>query len=149
MKLILLQDVKKLGKKGEIVEVADGYGQNFLIPRRLASPATAGAVNARKKEVADEKARTQRAKDQAQEWAQKLEASPIKLSVKVGDGGKLFGSIGTKEIASAVKKMGVPIDKKKIHLPKPIKLLGTHEVKVKLYPKITASVKVELVEQSS
>lgn len=150
MKVILLQDVKKLGARGDIVEVADGYGQNFLFPRRLAAPATEGAVKARKSEIAAASARDQRERDAAKEWATKLEAKPLNLSVKAGDGGKLFGSITTKEIAAGIKKQhGYAVDKKKIHLPKPIKSLGTHQVTIKLYPKVTATVTVELAPDAS
>lgn len=150
MKVILLSDVKKLGKKGDIVEVADGYGQNFLIPRRLAAPATAGAVNKRSKEVADKKAKLDRERDQAKEDAQKLEAKPLKVTVKAGAQGKLFGSVGSKELAAFIKKEhGLSVDKKKIHLKKPIKELGQHQVSIKLYPKINANVTIELVAQEA
>ncbi len=148
MKVILLSDVKKLGKKGDIVEVADGYGQNFLIPKRLAAPATAGAVNKRSKEVADKKAKLDREREQAVERAKELEAKVMKFPVKAGAQGKLFGSAGSKELAAHIKKeFGYPVDKKKIHLKKPIKELGQHKVNIKLYPKVEANVTVELVAQ--
>lgn len=146
MKVILLTDVKKVGKKGEIVDVADGYAQNFLIPKRLASPATDGAVKRRRKEMDDQKARLDREKQEAQELAKKLEAEVMTFPVRAGANGKLFGSVASKEIAAFIKKkLKVPIDKKKIHLKKPIKELGKHTVSVKVYPKITASLTVELV----
>ena len=148
MKVILLSDVKKLGKKGDIVDVADGYGQNFLIPRKLAAPATSGAVTKRTKEMADSKARLKREREQAQEQAKTMESTPLKVSVKVGDNGKMFGSVTSKEIAAFVKKEhGFAVEKKKIHLPRPIKELGSHSVKIKVYPKITATLTVELVPE--
>ena len=140
--------MKSVGKKGEVVTVADGYGQNFLIPRRLASPATEGAVNKRKKELAEQSSKKQREVDAAKELAEQLGAKSLTLKVKVGDGGKLFGSVTSSDIAKAVKsKFGHSVDKKKIDLPKPIRELGEHEVKVRIYKGVQANLKVSVVAE--
>lgn len=145
MKVILLADVKSVGKKGEVVTVADGYGQNFLIPKRLAAPATEGAVKKRKKELADQSSKKQRELEAAQALAEKLGSKSLVIKVKVGDGGKLFGSVTSSDIASALKAaFGESVDKKKIHLPKPIRELGTHEVKARLYKGVQAALKVSV-----
>jgi len=145
MKVILLSDVKSVGKKGEVVDVADGYGQNFLIPRRLASPATEGAVKKRKKELADQSSKKAREVEAAKQVAKKLESKPIVITMRVGDGGKLFGSVTSSDISKAVKsEMGESVDKKKIHLPKPIRELGEHTVKARLYKGVQAELTVKV-----
>ena len=150
MKVILLTDVKSVGKKGEVVDVADGYGQNFLIPRKLASPATAGAVKRRTKEMADQSSKNARELEAAQAMAEKLGSKPLVIKVKVGDGGKLFGSVTSSDIATAVKAaFGESVDKKKIHLPKPIREIGEHHVKARLYKGVQAVLKVKLEAEES
>ena len=145
MKVILLADVKSVGKKGEVVTVADGYGQNFLIPRKLASPATDGAVKLRKKEQAEQSSKKAREVEAAKAVAEKLGSKPLVIKVKVGDGGKLFGSVTSSDIAKAVKdEFGESVDKKKIHLPKPIRELGEHTVKARLYKGVQASLNISL-----
>ena len=145
MKVILLADVKSVGKKGQVVDVADGYGQNFLIPRKLASPATAGAVKRRTKEMADQSSKKARELEAAEAIAEKLGSKPLTIKVKVGDGGKLFGSVTSSDIASAVKaEFGESVDKKKIHLPKPIREIGEHQVKARLYKGVQAVLKVKV-----
>lgn len=145
MKVILLADVKSVGKKGEVVTVADGYGQNFLIPKRLAAPATEGAVNKRKKELADQSSKKKRELEAAEALAEKLGSKKLVIKVKVGDGGKLFGSVTSADIADAVKaEFGESVDKKKIHLPKPIRELGEQVVKARLYKGVQASLKVSV-----
>ena len=145
MKVILLADVKSVGKKGQVVDVADGYGQNFLIPRKLASPATAGAVKRRTKEMADQSSKKARELEAAEAVAEKLGSKPLTIKVKVGDGGKLFGSVTSSDIASAVKaEFGESVDKKKIHLPKPIREIGEHQVKARLYKGVQAVLKVKV-----
>lgn len=145
MKVILLADVKSVGKKGDVVTVADGYGQNFLIPRKLASPATEGAVKRRKKEQAEQSSKKARELEAARETAEKLGSKSLVIKVKVGDGGKLFGSVTSADIAKAVKdEFKESIDKKKIHLPKPIRELGDHVVKARLYKGVQAQLKVSL-----
>jgi large subunit ribosomal protein L9 len=145
VKVILLSDVKSVGKKGEVVDVSDGYGQNFLIPKRLASPATEGAVKRRKKELADQSSKKARELEAAQDIAKKLESKPLIIKVKVGDGGKLFGSVTSSDIAKMVKdEFGESVDKKKIHLPKPIRELGDHKVKARLYKGVQAELTVSV-----
>lgn len=145
MKVILLADVKSVGKKGQVVDVADGYGQNFLIPRKLASPATAGAVKRRTKEMADQSSKKARELEAAEAVAERLGSKPLTIKVKVGDGGKLFGSVTSSDIASAVKaEFGESVDKKKIHLPKPIREIGEHQVKARLYKGVQAVLKVKV-----
>ncbi len=150
MKVILLADVKSVGKKGQVVDVADGYGQNFLIPRKLASPATAGAVKRRTKEMADQSSKKARELEAAEAIAEKLGSKPLTIKVKVGDGGKLFGSVTSSDIASAVKaEFGESVDKKKIHLPKPIREIGEHQVKARLYKGVQAVLKVKVEAEES
>lgn len=145
MKVILLADVKSVGKKGEVVTVADGYGQNFLIPKRLAAPATEGAVKKRKKELAEQSSKKKREIEAAKAMAEKLGSKSLSIKVKVGEGGKLFGSVTSADIAAALKKeFGESVDKKKIHLPKPIRELGEHVVKARLYKGVQASVKISV-----
>ena len=127
MKVILLQDVKSLGKKGEIVNVNDGYARNFILPKKLGVEATGKNLN----------------------LAAKLAEGKVELAIKVGEGGRTFGSVSSKEIAAAVKEqMGLDVDKKKIHLKEPIKSLGTHIVTVKLHPEVTAELKVSVKEEA-
>lgn len=145
MKVILLTDVKSVGKKGEVVQVADGYGQNFLIPRKLAAPATEGAVKKRRKEMEDQSSKKQRELEAARALADKLGSEPLVLKVKVGDGGKLFGSVTSSDVAKAVADVfGHSVDKKKVDLPKPIRELGEHTVKLRLYKGVQANLKVSV-----
>lgn len=145
MKLVLLQDVKNVGKKGELVDVSDGYARNFLLPKKLAITATDGVMKKRDKEAADVVAKKQREKEQAQELAVSLQAQQLKLPVRVGENGKLFGSIGTSDIADAIRKQfNYDIDKKTIQLKDPIKSPGEHEVTVKLYPDVQAKIRLLL-----
>ncbi len=145
MKVILLSDVKSVGKKGDLVEVSDGYGQNFLIPRKLASPATEGAVKKRRKEMADQSSKKARELEAAKELAASLEAKPLVLTVKVGNNGKLFGSVTSSDVAGAVKsQFGVKLDKKKLDMPKSIRELGQHKVKARVYKGVQASLTLEL-----
>lgn len=149
MKVILLADVKSVGKKGEVVTVADGYGQNFLIPKKLAAPATDGAVKKRKKELADQSSKKQRETEAAEALAEKLGSKSLVIKVKVGDGGKLFGSVTSSDIAKAVKdEFGQSVDKKKIHLPKPIRELGEHTVSARLAKGVKTSLKVSVQDEN-
>ena len=143
MKVILLEDVKTLGKKGEIVNVNDGYARNFILPKKLGMEATAKNMNDLKLHKANEEKVAQEILQEAKELAAKLEAGKVEVSIKVGEGGRTFGSVSSKEIAAAVKEqMGYEIDKKKIQLKDAIKGLGEHGVPVKLHPKVTAELKV-------
>ena len=148
MKLILLQDVKGQGKKGEIIEASDGYARNFLMPRKLAAPATADVRNAKK--IADEatQRRMRLEKEAAEKLAKELKDLPVHIKAKAGSGGKLFGSVTAKEIAEEMKKQHqVDVQKNKIVLEETIKNFGTYEVKVKLYPEVTGTLRVVVEEQ--
>ncbi|MDI3476517.1 MAG: large subunit ribosomal protein [Thermoanaerobacterium sp.] len=145
MKVILQKDVKGIGKAGDIVNVSDGYGRNYLLPRGLAIDATKSNINVlNEKKKAEEKKR-QKEVEAAQEIAKKLSQETIKLKVKTGENGKLFGSITSKDIQDELNKIGYDIDKKKINLADAIKTTGTFNVDVKLYPGIQAKIKVEVV----
>lgn len=147
MKVILQKDVKGIGKVGDIVNVSDGYGRNYLIPRGLAIDATESNINIlNEKKKALEKKR-QKEVEAAQEIAKKLSQETIKLKVKTGENGKLFGSITSKDIQDELNKRGYDIDKKKINLADAIKTTGTFNVDVKLYPGIQAKIKVEVVSE--
>ena len=147
MKVILLEDVKALGKKGEIVNVNDGYARNFILPKKLGLEATSKNLNDLKLKKANDAKVAQEQLEEAQALGKKIEAGKVELAIKVGEGGRAFGSVSSKEIAVAVKEqMGYDIDKKKIQLKDAIKTLGTHTVPVKLHPKVTADLKVIVTE---
>ena len=140
MKVILLEDVKALGKKGDVVKVSDGYARNMLFPKKLGIEATAGNMkNLEQKRKIDEKNAAEELK-RAQEFAKDLETKSVTVGIKVGTGGKTFGSVSTKEIADAAKKqLGIEIDKKKMVLASPLRELGETPVPVKVHPKVTAN----------
>ena len=143
MKVILLEDVKALGKKGEIVNVSDGYARNCILPKKLGLEATSKNLNDLKLKKAKEAKVAQEQLEEAQALGKKIEAGKVELAIKVGEGGRAFGSVSSKEIAAAVKEqMGYDIDKKKIQLKDAIKTLGTHAVPVKLHQKVTVDLKV-------
>ena len=147
MKVILLEDVKALGKKGQIVNVNDGYARNFILPKKLGVEANNKNLNDLKLKKANDEKIAQEQLEEAQELGKKIEAGKVGLAIKVGEGGRTFGSVSTKEIAAAVKEqMGCDIDKKKIQLKEAIKTLGTHNVPVKLHTKVTAELKVVVKE---
>ena len=147
MKVILLEDVKSLGKKGQIVNVNDGYARNFILPKKLGLEANNKNLNDLKLKKANDEKIAQEQLAEAQELGKKIEAGKVTLAIKVGEGGRTFGSVSTKEIAAAVKEqMGYDIDKKKIQLKEAIKTLGTHNVPVKLHTKVTAELKVVVTE---
>ena len=147
MKVILLEDVKSLGKKGQIVNVNDGYARNFILPKKLGLEATGKNLNDLKLQNANKEKLAQEALEAAQELAKKIEAGKIVVPIKVGEGGRTFGYISTKEIAIEVKnQMGYDIDKKKIQLKDAIKTLGTHNVPIKLHQKVVAELKVNVTE---
>lgn len=148
MKVILEKNVKSLGNAGDVVEVNDGYARNYLLPRELAKPATEGNVkNLKKLKKAEEKKKQgeiQRAKD----LAANIEKSPVEIETKAGEGGRLFGSVTSKEIGEELQKQhNIKIDKRKINLKEPIKSLGVTNVEVKVYPNITGTLKVHVKEQ--
>ena len=149
MKVILLQDVKSLGKKGEIVNVNDGYARNFILPKKMGVEATGKNLNDLKLQKNNEKKVAQENLEAAKELAAERAAGKVELSIKVGEGGRTFGSVSSKEIAAAVKEqMNLEVDKKKIQLKEAIKSLGTHIVNVKLHPEVTAELKVVVREEA-
>ena len=149
MKVILLENVKSLGKKGEIVNVNDGYARNFILPKKLGVEATGKNMNDLKLQKNNEKKVAQENLDAAKELAAELSAGKVELAIKVGEGGRTFGSVSSKEIAVAVKdQMQLDIDKKKIQLKESIKSLGTHIVTVKLHPEVSAELKVVVKEEA-
>lgn len=147
MKVILLQDIRGKGKKGQMIEASDGYARNYLLPRKMAVEATADNVNTMKM---NDKARAEqmaREKAQAQEFAEKLKDITVKLKAKSGNGGRLFGSITSQEVADALKQQsGIAIDKKKIVQDEPIKSFGTFSLKAKLGYEIVATITVHVSE---
>lgn len=149
MKVILLENVKSLGKKGEIVNVNDGYARNFILPKKLGVEATGKNLNDLKLQKNNEKKVAQENLDAAKELAAELSSGKVELAIKVGEGGRTFGSVSSKEIAVAVKdQMQLDIDKKKIQLKESIKSLGTHIVTVKLHPEVSAELKVVVKEEA-
>lgn len=148
MKIILLQDVKSVGKKGDIIDANDGYARNFLIPKKMGVPANAENMNTLKLQKSNEAKVAQEQLEEAQRFAEELETKEVVLAIKAGEGGKTFGSVSSKEIANAYKEQcGITIDKKKIQLPESIKNFGVYEVKIKLHPKVTGTLKVKVKEQ--
>lgn len=147
MKVILLQDVKALGKKGEVVNVNDGYARNFILPKKLGVEANGKNLNDLKLQKNNEAKVAQEHLDAAKKLAEELKAGKVVLTMKVGEGGRTFGSVSSKEIAEAVKEqMHLDIDKKKIQLKEQIKTLGTHIVSVKLHQEVTAELNVSVKE---
>lgn len=147
MKVILLEDVKSVGKKGETVTVADGYARNVLIGKKLGVEATPQNMNNLKLQKAHEEKVAKEQYEAAVAFGEELKKKQIVLAIKTGEGGKLFGSISTKEIAQAAKaQLGLELDKKKMLLPSPIKNLGTTIVPIKLHPKVTSELKVIVKE---
>ena len=146
MKVILQQDVKGQGKKGQLVEVSEGYARNFLLPRKLAIPATTDAINTMNLK---EKARkAEEARQKAEATAEKLKECQVKLTAKAGNGGKLFGAVTTKEISEGLKKQfDIDIPKQKLVLDDPIKAFGTYQVKAKLGFEVVATVYVAVYEE--
>lgn len=147
MKVILIEDVKSLGKKGDIVNVSDGYARNMLFPKKLGVEANAKNINDLKLQKAHEDKVAQEILAEAKALAEEISKKEVTVSIKVGEGGKTFGSVSSKEIAEAAKsQIGLELDKKKIQLPSPIKTLGVTMVPIKLHPKVTAELKVKVKE---
>lgn len=148
MKVILLDDVKGTGQKGQILNVSDGHAKNFLIPRKLAAEATKSALNDWEKQKKSAEYKRQGEIESAQELAARIEKTVVKIPMKVGEGGKMYGSVGSKEIAAAMSSQtGIDIDRKKIVLDESLKTLGERKVQVKLYAEITAQMTVEIVSE--
>lgn len=147
MKIILIQDVKKLGKKGEIVEVSDGYARNYVLPQKLGLEATNKNLNDLKLQKQKEEKDAKKLLDDAKELAAKIEKQVVTVKMKAGEGGKVFGSVSSKEIAEAMKKQcSLEIDKKKIQLQEPIRSFGFHEVGIRLHPQVTGTLRVKVEE---
>lgn len=147
MKVILQQDVKGQGKKGQMIEASDGYARNFLLPRKLAVPATAENVNTMKMQDKAKRAQEAAEKAEAEAAAAKLKEVTVRMTAKAGTGGRLFGSVTTKEIADALNaQTGISINKTKLVLPEPIKAFGTYELKCKLGYEVTGTLKVQVTE---
>ena len=147
MKVILQQDVKGQGKKGQLIEASEGYARNYLLPRKLAIPATPDAINTMNLKEKARRAEEQRQREEAIAAAQKLKDCTVKLTAKAGNGGRLFGAVTTKEIAEGLKaQFGLDIPKQKLVLDEPIKAFGTYEVKAKLGFEVSGVVKVTVTE---
>ena len=142
MKVILTTDVAKLGKSGEMKNVADGYATNFLIPQKLAVPAAGGAYLAWQHDIASREEKRQREREEAEIATTRISSTTLTMGVKVGEGGKLYGSITSKDIADALARRGIEIDRHKIELEEPLKSLGTYKVAVKVYSGMTSEVTV-------
>ena len=145
MKVILLQDVKKIGKKGEIVEVSDGYGRNYLVPQKLAAAATSQNLNVAKAQEGSKKRREAMAADEAKLMASQLKQVEVTIPVKIGAGGKLFGSVTGKDVAEALAKQNIDIDKRKITIKGEVTGEGVYDAVIKVHPTITSTIKVKVV----
>lgn len=147
MEIVLLEDVKALGKKGQIVKVNDGYARNFILPKKLGVEATSKNLNDLKLQKANAAKIAAEQLQAAKELAEKIAEMSVTLKMKAGEGGRAFGSISGKEIAAAAAdQLGLDIDKKKLVLPEPLKTFGTHEVPLKLHKDVTAKLAVKVVE---
>jgi large subunit ribosomal protein L9 len=147
MKVILKADVPRIGKKGEILEVKEGYARNFLIPNKLALEASGGVMKQVEETKKAEERRKSKEKEEAEALAAKIKGITITLRHKAGDEGRLFGSITSAEIVEALKEKGFDIDKKQVHLDDHIRLVGKHDVKIKLHTEVMASLHVEVMKQ--
>lgn len=147
MKVILLQDVKALGKRGELVEASDGYARNYLLPRKIAKEANAQAMNEYKNAENSKNFKIATQKAQAEAYKKQLEGKVFRMTARAGQGGKLFGSITSKQIADEIKKQyNISIDKRKVELERDIKEFGTYKAAVRLYTGITANIDVQVTE---
>lgn len=147
MQVILLEDIPSLGKVGDLVKVADGYGRNYLIPKRKAILANEKSIKALEVQKRQIQQGIEKAKKNAEKLAQQIEQTPCTLTKPVGESGKLFGSVTSKEIEEYLKGIGIQVDRKKIHLEEPIKSVGLYTVPIKLHPEITAHLKVWVVQE--
>jgi large subunit ribosomal protein L9 len=142
VKVILTRDVPKLGKTGEMKTVADGYAQNYLIPQQVAVPASGGAYRAYQHDIASREEKRKRERETAEIAATRISSTTLTMGVKVGEGGKLYGSINNQDIADALGRRGIVVDKHKIDLDAPIKALGTYKVAVKVASGMTPEVTI-------
>lgn len=147
MKIILLQDEKKLGKKGDVIEASDGYARNYILPKKIGVEATPKSMNELKLQKAHEDRITKEQKEAAEALAAQLEGRQVVVRIKAGEGGRAFGSVSSKEIAAACKEQhGLDLDKKKIQLTESLKSFGVFEVPVKLHPQVTGKIAVRVEE---
>ncbi len=145
MKVILQQEVKKLGKKGEIIEVSEGYARNYLLPQKLAIPATNTNINTVSQQKASEERKQKRMLEEAQMLAAQMSKLEVTIGVKSGEGGKLFGSVTGKDIADALKQQhSVDIDKRKVDVKDAIKSVGTYPVSIKIHPEVSTKIQVHI-----
>ncbi len=142
MKVILTADVAKLGKSGEMKNVTDGYARNFLIPQKLAVPAAGGAYRAWQHDIASREEKRKREREEAEIAAQRISSTTLTMGVKVGEAGKLYGSITAKDIADALGRRGIVVDRHKVDLDEPLKSLGTYKVAVKVFAGMAPEVTV-------
>ena len=147
MKVILQQDVKKLGKKGDIIEVSEGYGRNFLLPRKAAVLATAQNLNVANAQAGSKARKEAMAVDEAKLMAKQLEKVEVKIPVRIGEGGKLFGSVTGKDVSEALKKQHIDIDKRKITIQGEVTGTGVYEAVIKVHPTVTSKIKVSVVAE--
>ena len=148
MKVILQQDVKKVGSKGDVVEVSEGYGRNFLLPKKLAVEATAANLETAKQKANSVARKKQQATDEARLLAAQLEKVSVKVAVRTGDGGKLFGSVTGKDVADALaKEHGIDIDRRKISLKSEVTGTGEYEAVIKVHPEIQSTIRVLVVAE--
>lgn len=146
MKVILTSDVETIGKSGDLKDVADGFARNFLIPRKLAVPASGGAYRAWQHDVANREEKRVREREEAGVQAARITSTTLTMGVKVGEGGKLFGSVTAKDIAEALARRGIAVDRHKIELEDPLKQLGTYKVAVRIHPALEPAEVTVLVE---
>ncbi len=142
MKVILINDVEALGKSGELKDVTDGYARNFLIPRKMAVPAAGGAFRAWQHDIASREDKRKKERVEAEIAAQRIGSTTLTMGVKVGEGGKLYGSITAKEIAEALARRGIVVDRHKVDLDEPLKMLGTYKVAIKVLSGMTPEVTI-------
>ena len=147
MKIILKEDIPSIGKRGDIVNVSDGYGRNYLIPKKLALLATPNNVKLIENDRKSREKKLLKAKKEALNLASKIESFSLTINVKVGEGDKLFGSVTSKDIEERLKKEGINVDKKDIILDEPIKALGVYSVPIKIHPEVHAKLKVWIVKE--
>ncbi|SCY62063.1 50S ribosomal protein L9 [Alkaliphilus peptidifermentans] len=148
MKVILLQDVKGLGKKGQVANASDGYARNFLFPKNLAMEASEGNMKSLDQQKKSQQIKKDKELEEAKQLADGIEKITIEIKAKVGEGGRLFGSVTAKEIVELLeKKHQIKIDKRKVTLPDPIRELGIKEVELKVYPNVIAKLKVNVIEE--
>jgi large subunit ribosomal protein L9 len=147
MKVIFLKDVKGQGKQGEVKNVSEGYANNFLFPRGLAAVASDGAMKSLDSQKKAEEKRKDKEKEAAEKLGQQIEALTVQIKAKSGEGGRLFGSITSKQIAEELEKLKIKVDKRKIDLPDPIRAMGITQVPIKLHPEVIAKVKIQVTEE--